>query len=70
MCAESTPGTTPPTDPYGSTVKGKSGGTRRGTSSAAPPEVTDALPSAHFGKFVRTQKLGAGGMGEVWKAQS
>ena len=33
-----------------------------------PKEVAEALPSARFGKFVRTEKLGAGGMGEVWKA--
>src|SRR3990172_9098486 len=33
-----------------------------------PPDVAGADPSSRFGKFVRTGKLGAGGMGEVWKA--
>jgi tetratricopeptide (TPR) repeat protein/predicted Ser/Thr protein kinase len=33
-----------------------------------PEEVSRALPSARFGNFVRVQKLGAGGMGEVWKS--
>ena len=33
-----------------------------------PPEVAAAPESARFGKFVRTRKLGAGGMGEVWLA--
>ncbi len=37
-------------------------------SNATPPEVADALPSDRFGKYVRTVLLGAGGMGEVWKA--
>ena len=33
-----------------------------------PDEAAAAPQSARFGKFVRTKKLGAGGMGEVWKA--
>jgi tetratricopeptide (TPR) repeat protein/predicted Ser/Thr protein kinase len=33
-----------------------------------PPEAAAAGPSARFGKFIRTQMLGAGGMGEVWQA--
>ncbi len=33
-----------------------------------PPEVASAPSESQFGKFVRTEKLGAGGMGEVWRA--
>jgi serine/threonine-protein kinase len=33
-----------------------------------PDEVASAPAEARVGKFVRTSKLGAGGMGEVWKA--
>ncbi len=33
-----------------------------------PDEAAAAPASARFGKFIRTKKLGAGGMGEVWKA--
>ena len=35
---------------------------------SVPREVAEAPPDARFGKFVRTQMLGAGGMGDVWKA--
>ncbi len=38
------------------------------THRTVPADVERALPSAHFGHFVRVAKLGAGGMGEVWKA--
>ena len=34
----------------------------------APPEVASAPASMKVGKFVRTERLGAGGMGDVWKA--
>jgi serine/threonine-protein kinase len=37
-------------------------------STAVPIEVAKAPPEARFGKYVRTERLGAGGMGEVWKA--
>jgi tetratricopeptide (TPR) repeat protein/predicted Ser/Thr protein kinase len=33
-----------------------------------PPEVTAANPDARCGKYVRVLRLGAGAMGEVWKA--
>ena len=39
-----------------------------GVGIGAPPEVTGAPSNARFGKFIRTLRLGAGGMGEVWKA--
>ncbi len=44
------------------------GSADRLTQPAVPPDVAAALPSARFDKFVRVEKLGAGGMGEVWKA--
>jgi tetratricopeptide (TPR) repeat protein/predicted Ser/Thr protein kinase len=57
------------TDP---TLKADSAGSRASlphrSGIPAPPDVASAPASARFGKFVRTQRLGAGGMGEVWKA--
>jgi tetratricopeptide (TPR) repeat protein/predicted Ser/Thr protein kinase len=35
---------------------------------AVPEEALAAPVNAKFGKFIRTLRLGAGGMGEVWKA--
>jgi tetratricopeptide (TPR) repeat protein/predicted Ser/Thr protein kinase len=35
---------------------------------AVPPEVAAAPAAERIGKFVRTHRLGSGGMGEVWKA--
>ena len=33
-----------------------------------PREVMEASPDAVYGKFVCTERLGEGGMAEVWKA--
>lgn len=41
---------------------------QRGSEPAVPDEALLAPPSSRFGKFIRTRRLGAGGMGEVWKA--
>ncbi len=40
----------------------------RATTPAIPAEIVLAPPGARCGKFVTAQKLGAGAMGEVWKA--
>jgi tetratricopeptide (TPR) repeat protein len=41
---------------------------RPSSSPSIPDEVSAAPGTSRFGKFVRTRRLGAGGMGEVWKA--
>ncbi|HVR85896.1 MAG TPA: protein kinase, partial [Planctomycetota bacterium] len=43
-------------------------GPRPNSEPSIPDEVVSAPLTARFGKFVRTRRLGAGGMGEVWKA--
>ncbi len=35
---------------------------------SAPPDLRAAPPEDRFGRYIRTALLGAGGMGEVWKA--
>ena len=42
--------------------------TVRASGPPVPPEVSSAPPDSRVGKFIRVLKLGAGGMGEVWKA--
>src|SRR5437667_3400479 len=43
-------------------------GPRSDSNPAIPDEAALAPHTARFGKFIRTRRLGAGGMGEVWKA--
>jgi tetratricopeptide (TPR) repeat protein/predicted Ser/Thr protein kinase len=43
-------------------------GPRSKSEPAIPDEAVQAPATARFGKFIRTRRLGAGGMGEVWKA--
>ena len=43
-------------------------GPRPTSEPSVPEEVVAAPVTSKFGKFVRTRRLGAGGMGEVWKA--
>jgi len=59
----------PQVTPYGETVKvDRPTGARSKTEPAIPEEALAAPSTARFGKFIRTLRLGAGGMGEVWKA--
>jgi predicted Ser/Thr protein kinase len=70
--SESNPGmpTTPrPVTPYDETVQlSKKTDHRTKSQPAVPDEAANAPYTARFGKFIRTKRLGAGGMGEVWKA--
>ncbi len=50
------------------TLKGAPSAASRPTHRAVPPELAGAPPNAKFGKYVRSEKLGSGAMGEVWKA--
>src|SRR5262245_13207727 len=68
FAAQPTTESPPQITPYGETVRLDRGTDRRNTEPALPDEAAAAPPTARFGKFIRTLRLGAGGMGEVWKA--
>src|SRR5438093_517526 len=61
--------TNPTVTPYDETVQlAKKSDRRTSSEPAIPDEASIAPQNARFGKFIRTKRLGAGGMGEVWKA--
>src|SRR5262245_35858026 len=68
FAAQPTTESPPQITPYGETVRLDRGTDRRNTQPAIPDEAAAAPATARFGKFIRTLRLGAGGMGEVWKA--
>jgi tetratricopeptide (TPR) repeat protein/predicted Ser/Thr protein kinase len=59
-----------PATPWGDTVKLTPPSSEKTVPSQPqlPAEAANTPPNARFGKFIRTKRLGAGGMGEVWKA--
>jgi tetratricopeptide (TPR) repeat protein/predicted Ser/Thr protein kinase len=55
--------------PYDETVQlSKKTDHRTKSEPALPDEAANVPHTSRFGKFIRTKRLGAGGMGEVWKA--
>jgi tetratricopeptide (TPR) repeat protein/predicted Ser/Thr protein kinase len=70
FAAQPTRESPPQITPYDETVRlgDRTGDLRPKSEPAIPDEALAAPPGARFGKFIRTQRLGAGGMGEVWKA--
>src|SRR5689334_3993857 len=69
FAAEPTRESPPQITPYDETVRlGRNTDVRPKTEPTIPDEALAAPASARFGKFIRTLRLGAGGMGEVWKA--
>ncbi len=70
FAAQPTRESPPQITPYDETVRlgGKNTDLRPKSEPAIPEEALATPPTARFGKFIRTLRLGAGGMGEVRKA--
>ncbi len=58
----------PPTHSELRRIVGDTPSSERVTQPALPADVAGAPPAMRMGKFIRVAKVGAGGMGEVWKA--
>ncbi len=58
----------PPVTDSDATLPASSPSSSRPTQPAIPPEAATAPSSARVGTFIRTEHLGSGGMGDVWKA--
>src|SRR5205807_1154443 len=67
FAAQATGGSPPAISPYDKTVQlGRPTDRRPKSEPEIPGEALSAPSTARFGKFIRTLRLGAGGMGEVW----